>query len=53
MAQGATVAEEVRDVGEGIRTAAVLDPGGAYLGVIENPHFTAPPAVDGTDGPGR
>ena len=27
------------DVGEGIRVATVLEPGGAVLGVIENPHF--------------
>ena len=36
---GATVAEPVADVGGGIRVAAVLDPSGNRLGLIENPHF--------------
>ena len=37
---GATVREPVQDVGEGIRTATVLDPFGNAFGVIENPHFS-------------
>jgi len=36
---GAIPAEPVSDVGEGIRVAAVLDPFGNRLGIIENPHF--------------
>ena len=36
---GAPAHAAVRDVGEGIRLAAVREPGGAILGVIENPHF--------------
>ena len=36
---GATVLEAVQDVGEGIRVAAVRDPFGNRLGIIENPHF--------------
>ena len=36
---GATVAEPVTDVGGGIRVAAVLDPFGNRVGLIENPHF--------------
>jgi len=36
---GAVVCEPVKDVGEGIRVAAVQDPFGNVLGVIENPHF--------------
>ena len=36
---GATVVEAPRDVGGGIRTAAVRDPFGNVLGIIENPHF--------------
>jgi predicted enzyme related to lactoylglutathione lyase len=36
---GAEVLEEVQDVGEGIRVAAVRDPFGNRLGIIENPHF--------------
>ena len=36
------------------RVAAVLEPGGTVLGVIENPHFAPadPPARAG-EGPGR
>ncbi len=51
LAAGAKVRAEVRDVGEGIRVASVLEPGGSVFAVIENPHFTAVP-VQGT-GPGR
>ena len=36
---GATVAEDVKDVGDGIKVATVTDPFGNRLGVIENPHF--------------
>jgi predicted enzyme related to lactoylglutathione lyase len=36
---GAAPLEPVTDVGEGIRVAAVRDPFGNRLGVIENPHF--------------
>ena len=36
---GAAPRTEVTDVGEGIRTAEVLDPFGNVLGIIENPHF--------------
>jgi predicted enzyme related to lactoylglutathione lyase len=39
LALGATALEPVHDVGEGIRVAAVLDPFGNRLGIIENPHF--------------
>ena len=38
---GAIVLEPVGDVGEGIRVAAVKDPFGNRLGIIENPHFDA------------
>ena len=31
----------VTDVGEGIKVAAVKDPFGNRLGIIENPHFKA------------
>jgi hypothetical protein len=30
----------VRDVGESIRVASVLDPSGNVFGIIENPHFS-------------
>jgi predicted enzyme related to lactoylglutathione lyase len=36
---GASEREPVQDVGEGIKVAAVADPWGNTLGVIENPHF--------------
>lgn len=36
---GASEHGDVRDVGEGIRVAAVLDPFGNVFGVIENPRF--------------
>jgi catechol 2,3-dioxygenase-like lactoylglutathione lyase family enzyme len=36
---GATAHSEPQDVGEGIHVAAVVDPFGNLLGVIENPHF--------------
>jgi repressor LexA len=36
---GASAFEDPEDVGEGIKVAAVLDPFGNILGVIENPHF--------------
>lgn len=32
----------VTDVGEGIRTADVIEPGGSLFGIIENPHFQLP-----------
>ena len=38
---GATEDEPVRDVGEGVKVAAVLDPFGNRIGIIENPHFDA------------
>jgi predicted enzyme related to lactoylglutathione lyase len=37
--KGATPHEDLQDVGEGIKVAAVKDPFGNVLGVIENPHF--------------
>jgi catechol 2,3-dioxygenase-like lactoylglutathione lyase family enzyme len=36
---GATALEPVNDVGEGIKVAAVRDPFGNRLGIIENPLF--------------
>lgn len=37
--RGATERTAIRDVGEGILVATVLDPFGNILGIIENPHF--------------
>lgn len=55
LAAGATAHGEVREVGDGIRLATAVDPGGSVLGVIENPHFALPdPSESPTDlGPGR
>ena len=39
IALGATQLEAVTDVGGGIKVAAVQDPFGNRLGIIENPHF--------------
>ena len=36
---GGTVHEPVKDVGDGIKVAAVKDPFGNVFGIIENPHF--------------
>jgi predicted enzyme related to lactoylglutathione lyase len=41
LALGATALEPVTEVGDGIKVAAVIDPFGNRLGVIENPHFNA------------
>ena len=37
--KGATPHEDLQDVGEGIKVAAVKDPFGNVFGVIENPNF--------------
>jgi predicted enzyme related to lactoylglutathione lyase len=37
--QGATNHEDLQDVGGGIKVAAVKDPFGNILGIIENPNF--------------
>ena len=39
IAIGATALEPVTDVGDGVLVAAVIDPFGNRLGVIENPSF--------------
>jgi predicted enzyme related to lactoylglutathione lyase len=36
---GGELRDDLMDVGEGIKTATVLDPFGNVFGVIENPHF--------------
>ena len=38
---GATALDPVTEVGDGIRVAAVMDPFGNRLGIVENPHFDA------------
>ena len=39
LALGATVLDPVSEVGEGIKVAAVQDPFGNRLGMVENPNF--------------
>lgn len=39
---GAVIVEDVQDVGGDIRVAAVQDPFGNTIGLIENPHFQLP-----------
>lgn len=50
---GAAPGDEVTEVGGGIKVATVIEPGGARLGIIENPHFELadPPVAD--TGPGH
>ena len=38
-AEGVKVHSDPRDVGEGIKVAAIEDPFGNVIGLIENPHF--------------
>jgi predicted enzyme related to lactoylglutathione lyase len=55
IAAGATVHVSVSEVGAGIKTGTVREPGGNIIGVIENPIFSLPdPAtLPPPDGPGR
>ncbi|HEY9131170.1 MAG TPA: VOC family protein [Dyella sp.] len=39
LALGAKVLDPIADVGEGIRVAALADPFGNRIGLIQNPHF--------------
>ncbi|GAB3956938.1 VOC family protein [Spirosoma harenae] len=39
---GATLHADVQEVGESIKVAAVRDPFGNVVGLIENPHFSLP-----------
>ena len=40
--RGAAVAEPLQEVGGGIKVAALRDPFGNLVGLIENPHFALP-----------
>jgi catechol 2,3-dioxygenase-like lactoylglutathione lyase family enzyme len=50
---GARAYTEVAESGDGIRVAGVLEPGGTFLGLIENPHFQLPDPPAENAGPGR
>ena len=39
---GATIHADIQEVGEGINVAAIRDPFGNVVGLIENPHFSLP-----------
>ena len=39
LARGAAPRDAIQEVGEGIKVAAVTDPFGNVIGLIENPHF--------------
>jgi predicted enzyme related to lactoylglutathione lyase len=44
IARGAVEHQVIQDVGGGIRVAAVADPFGNLVGLIDNPHFALPDA---------
>jgi predicted enzyme related to lactoylglutathione lyase len=44
VASGAVEHQVIQDVGDGIRVAAVIDPFGNLVGLINNPHFKLPVA---------
>jgi catechol 2,3-dioxygenase-like lactoylglutathione lyase family enzyme len=50
---GAQPHTEVTETGDGIKVASVLEPGGTFLGLIENPHFQLPDPPAENTGPGR
>jgi catechol 2,3-dioxygenase-like lactoylglutathione lyase family enzyme len=50
---GARPNTDVLEPGDGIRVASVLEPGGSFVGIIENPHFRLPAAPSAGPGPGR
>jgi hypothetical protein len=37
---GTLANDAITDVGDGIKTATVIDPFGNVVGIIENPHFS-------------
>ncbi|HXY43560.1 MAG TPA: VOC family protein [Acidimicrobiales bacterium] len=53
LADGAKPGRDITDVGDGIRVAAVREPGGGLLGLIENPHFVISRPSPVAEGPGR
>lgn len=54
LAAGARPNSDITDTGDGIRVASVREPGsGAFLGLIENPHFRLPVLPPDYAGPGR
>jgi catechol 2,3-dioxygenase-like lactoylglutathione lyase family enzyme len=50
---GARAHTQVTETGDGIRVASVIEPGGTFLGLIENPHFQLPDPPADNPGPGR
>jgi predicted enzyme related to lactoylglutathione lyase len=41
LSHGARAQNDIKDVGDGIKVASVIDPFGNVIGIIENPHFKA------------
>ncbi|QKW18887.1 VOC family protein [Kitasatospora sp. NA04385] len=52
VAVGAAVREQVQEVGGGIRVGTVIEPSGAVVGLIENPHFVLPEGKEDKEGVG-
>ena len=53
IAAGARPNSEIVETGDDIKVASVLEPGGTFLGLIENPHFIVDAPTSRYDGPGR
>ena len=50
---GASTAADIQEPGDDIRIVGLREPGGSFLGLIQNPHFQATAVADGQPGPGR
>jgi predicted enzyme related to lactoylglutathione lyase len=53
VAAGARLNSAAVETGDGIKVASVLEPGGSFFGLIENPAFLLPPPPTEYGGPGR
>ena len=53
IAAGAQPNTEIVETGDDIKVASVIEVGGSFLGLIENPHFVAAAPPGSYDGPGR
>jgi predicted enzyme related to lactoylglutathione lyase len=45
LSHGARAKTDIKDVGDGIKVATLIDPFGNVIGIIENPHFK----IDGAE----
>jgi predicted enzyme related to lactoylglutathione lyase len=39
LSRGARAQTDIKDVGDGVKVASLIDPFGNVIGIIENPHF--------------